>query len=95
MGEPAFQINATGGITKSGLFMQNKADIFQKSIQLLNTSEAGIIGLAIICAVSNHDYESYEDAIKKFVSIKRIIIPHDDYEDLYEKYKSVKAQLRA
>ena len=94
MGEPAFQINATGGITKSGLFMQNKADIFQKSIQLLNTSEAGVIGLAIICAVSNHDYDSYEDAIKKFVSIKRTIIPHDDYEDLYEKYKSIKEQLR-
>ena len=77
---------ATGGLAKSALAMQIKADILQMTIHILACSESGVIGLAIICAVAVGDYESYEDAFNKFVRYENRFSPQKDYSLKYRKY---------
>lgn len=93
LGLPICRICATGGITKSNLFMQLKADVLQKDIYVLNNSEAGIIGLAIICAVASGDCKGYQEAVDHFVKIKKIMKPKSDYSKAHKKYNKIRDQL--
>lgn len=92
-GLPIDYICATGGITKSDLFMQLKADILQRDIHISKNSEAGIIGLAIICAVACGDCEGYQAAVKQFVQIKKVVVPQKEYAKAHIRYNKIKNQL--
>lgn len=92
-GIPLDSVSATGGITKSGIFMQMKADILQQEIRILENPEAGITGLSIICAVACGDYKSYADAADRFVSVKKVFIPRKNYDALYKAFIRVRDRL--
>lgn len=94
IGVPVQYISATGGITKSGLFMQMKADILKREIRVLENTEAGIMGLAMICAVAQGDVSGYGEAVEQFVRIKKVYTPQKDYTELFEAYKDVRRRLR-
>ncbi len=79
-------IVVTGGLSKSALAMQIKADIFQEPINILETSEAGLIGLSIICAVALGDYKDYPAAVEVFVKHKDCLYPQSDYASRYRSY---------
>lgn len=79
-------ITATGGCSNSALFMQMKSDILQCPIQILSNKDSGIMGLAMICAVSSGDYKNYEEAAEVFVKISGGFFPQKDYSKKYEKY---------
>ncbi len=87
-------LSATGGITNSSLFMQLKADTLQMKIQILDNSEAGIIGLAMVCAVAEGDYDDYTTAIKQFVSIRKEFNPEKNYSKLFKQYKKIRQKLK-
>ncbi len=87
-------LSATGGITNSSLFMQLKADTLQMKIEILDHSEAGITGLAMICAVAEGDYKDYSTAIKQFVSIRKVFYPQKNYSKLFERYKEIRQKLK-
>lgn len=93
IGVPINHICATGGITKSDLFMQLKADVLQKNIHILNNFEAGIIGLAMICAVACKDCEGYLEAVDRFVKVKKVVKPRKDYTKAHIEYNKIKDQL--
>ncbi|HHV09130.1 MAG TPA: hypothetical protein GXX75_02475 [Clostridiales bacterium] len=93
-GFPIGYLSATGGITKSRMFMQLKADILKKEIHVLENREAGITGLAIICAVACGDYGSYGEAVAQFVRTKEVFYASKDYDGLFEKYQDIRSRLR-
>lgn len=92
-GVPIDYICASGGITKSDLFMQLKADILQKKICILQNEEAGIIGLAMICAVASGACSGYQDAVKQYVKIKKVFTPKAEYAKEYSHYIKTKTKL--
>lgn len=87
-----FQIGkvvASGGCSKSSLFMQMKADILKQNINVLENHESGIRGLGMICAVAYGDYVNYAEAAKQFVKIAKQYIPQRDYTEKYEEYYKI------
>ncbi len=94
MGFAIRELTAAGGVAKNKLFMQNKSDILRKSLRIPSVFDAGILGLAMICAVSDSAFSSYEEAAEHFVSISHIYSPVEDYEELYTRYLRVRDRLQ-
>ena len=86
---------ATGGMARSPLSMQMKADIIERKIYTLDNDEAGARGLAILLAVCRGECGSYQEAVKRFVHYREVFVPQKDYSKKYEAYchfsKGVKA----
>ena len=93
IGVPLDSISAGGGITKSDLFMQLKADVLQKELSILQNEESGIIGLAMICAVALGECSTYQEAASQYVRIKKIVRPKAEYTKEYIHYNQLKTQL--
>lgn len=93
IGLPIHRICAVGGITKSDLFMQIKADVLQRKIHILENPEAGIMGLSIICAVASGEYRGYQEAVSHYVKIKKTVAPHREYAKAHVQYNKIKNQL--
>ncbi|MCD2491896.1 hypothetical protein LQE92_04555 [Lacrimispora sp. NSJ-141] len=83
---PIHKIVASGGCSKSPLFMQMKADVLRRPIHILDNPDAGITGLAMICAVADGAYKNYEEAAEVFVRTAREYVLENDYQEKYEKY---------
>lgn len=60
-------VTAAGGASGSSVYMQIKADIIGKEIRTLSNTEAGINGLAILCATEKRCFSSLAEAAKQFV----------------------------
>lgn len=82
-------ITASGGCSRSELFMQMKSDILQQNIKILENPDSGTIGLAMICAVALGVYADYTEAAEVFVKIRQEYIPKNSYEKKYQKYKMI------
>lgn len=89
-GFPIKRIVAAGGCSKSELYMQMKADVLEKEIAILENADAGILALAMICAVADGAYASYEQAEKVFVRVKCSYAPERSYNEKYKKYLAIR-----
>jgi xylulokinase len=65
------RIFATGGGAKSDIWSQLKADITGKRVLIPSNEEAACFGAAIIGAVSDGIFDSYETAVREVVSVSR------------------------
>ena len=83
---PIHKITATGGCTKSKVLMQMKADVLGKDISLLQSADAGISGLAIVCAKADGKYGTYREAAQDFVRTGITYRPDRVYAAKYERY---------
>lgn len=90
---PIHKMICTGGLTKSSIFLQMKADVFQEIIAHVSNTETSILGQGVICAVATGTYSTYVDAIKAMAPAVRDYEPQDDYEALYNRYKAVRNAL--
>lgn len=89
------KLTASGGVSKSALYMQMKADVTGCPIHILENPQAGIMGLAIISAVSCGDYSTLADAVKAFTGTARTYTPETDYEKQYRKYQLISQSVKA
>ena len=89
---------ATGGCSQNPLFLQLKADIFNKTIYKLDVKDAGTIGSAIIVGTTLGVFSSLEDGVDKMVKYKEKYIPRQDYHEKhmikFEKYKKIYSSLK-
>ena len=84
-----------GGAAKSSFYMQMKADVIGRTIRILESGEAGIMGMGMVCAVALGDYADYAEAASHFVRIKGEFNPRTDYTRQYESYMKVQRHIRA
>lgn len=88
---------AGGGCTKSNLLMQTKSDITNCIIKTLKARETGIVGLAILCALSEGTYSSLEEATNNMVHIDKSFSPNIGnkiiYNNKFRKYKEIREEL--
>ncbi len=93
-------LRAMGGAANSRLWMQIKADITGKSIEVCSSDTATALGAAILAGVGTGVYAGFEDAVGKTVKVKRRYEPdvknasvyeagYAVYRELYEALKNI------
>ncbi|MBC6719443.1 ribulokinase [Treponema sp. Marseille-Q4130] len=87
------KIVACGGVTKDPLWLSILADICQRPISLVNTSSyAGIMGCALVSAVSERVYENHTAAAKTMIHETSCVRPDaasgSEYEKIFARYIS-------
>lgn len=82
------EMTATGGGANSALWLQIKSDILRIPVRTLRSSEGGLCGCAMLCAVALGACSDLADARKVFVRYKDGYAPQEKYRTVYaEKYQ--------
>ena len=88
---PTAIIRTFGGPTKSPKWLQLKADISGKKVEVPTVAEASALGAAILAGTATGVYNSYEEAIKATVKIEATYRPrpeiHQKYRRQHETYR--------
>ncbi len=91
-------IRVVGGGARSDLWMQIRADIYNRVIECPEVAEAGTLANAIIGGVSAGIFKSYEEASGKLVRIRKRYCPDPRtagiYDEFYRKYINLYGSLR-
>ncbi len=89
------RIISTGGGAKSAVWNRMKADITGKKIAVPAQKEAGILGAAMLAAVSHNVFGSIEEAAEKAVTIKSEVVPDGSgrYDAAYRKFVELYTRL--
>jgi len=90
-------IRLTGGASRSEVWVQVFADVFQTSVEIPSGTELGALGAAICAGVAVGVYPNYADACEATVKISRVQKPNpanrDVYAAKYERYQTVLSAL--
>ena len=87
------ELRAVGGGAKSERWLQIKADIFNRRVVSLETSEAACLGVALLAGVAAGAYESLEEAVAATVRPRRTYEPDAAraryYDDQFTRYRDL------
>ncbi len=85
-------IHLTGGAAKSPFWVQMQANIYQKPITVLETTENGCLGAAMFAGVGIGAYKDAYEAVERAVRKGKTYTPNlnlkDVYEDAYLQFES-------
>lgn len=85
------RLTACGGGSRSPMWMQLRADLFNIPIDLLEFEEAGTLGAAVIAGAACGVFKDFEDGVNQLVKVKKTYYPNpktnEIYEEHYTKYK--------
>jgi len=88
-----------GGGTKNPVWMQTKANVMNKPVEVPEVREAAAFGAALLAAVGAGRYASCQEAFSKTYRIGEIVRPHSEaveiYQERYQEFQNVRAVLRA
>ena len=85
VGAEVEMMNSMGGAANSRLWTQIKADVTGKTICVPASDTASTLGAAILASVGCGIYGSYEEAVKKTITMKRIHRPDREKHELYKR----------
>ncbi len=95
---PVEQIRASGGGSRSFLWRQIQADIYDKELVTLKTSEGSAFGAALLAGVGARTYASVEESARQAIQIRECLYPRlsnrSVYDRLYEVYRSLYPAVR-
>ena len=84
-----------GGATRSDVWMQMFADIFQMPMEIISVSEPGALGSCICAAVGIGAYADFDEAVRNMVGVKKVVEPDPSVKEIYEtKYKNFMKTLK-
>ncbi len=87
------ELRAVGGGAKSERWLQIKADIFNRRVVSLETSEAACLGVALLAGVAAGAYESLEEAVAATVRPLKTYEPDPHraryYEEQFARYRDL------
>jgi len=91
-------MRAMGGAANSRLWMQIKADITGKPMEVPNSDTVTTLGAAMLAGVGVGMYRDFDEAVGKTVQVKRRYEPHgalkEEYDRGYETYLRLYASLK-
>lgn len=90
---PIEVLRAFGGPTKSPKWLQLKADISGKKVEVVQVEEASALGAAILAGVATGVYASYDEALKELVKIKTVYSPRPEIHRIYQRQHEIYKQL--
>jgi xylulokinase len=90
-GAPMERLVAAGGSTRSRLWLQLQADIFNRPVYPAVTSESTAVGAALLAGVGTGVYTDFADAIRQGVRrVEEPVLPDPSrvamYAEAYERY---------
>ena len=85
----AEKIVAAGGATKNEFWMQNKADIAGKPIEVPAVEEATPLGAALISGIGIGIYKNEEEAYKETYRVGSVYEPDGKNKKLYDEYYQI------
>lgn len=98
LGVTPTQIRITGGGSKSPVWRQIMADVFNQAVVTTNIEEGPAIGAAILAGVGVGTYASVEEAAKEIVEVRDSVEPNQEnveiYEGIYPLYKNLYSSLK-
>jgi xylulokinase len=77
-------IRLTGGGSKSPLWVQMQADIYQQPIHVLQTHETGTLGAALYAGVGAGLYKDYKEAVDIAVHVSKEYTPNSRLGNVYD-----------
>ena len=77
-------LRAIGGSANSVLWTQIKADITGRTIEAMASDTATTLGAAILAGIGTGVYESFEEAVKLCVRVRRTHTPNPDTRQIYD-----------
>ena len=88
----------SGGGARNNIWCQIFSDIFNSKITKMTSEEGPSLGMCILGAVSLGIYKSLEEALKKFLKLRKIYRPKiknvEIYDELFEIYHSLYSNLK-
>jgi xylulokinase len=98
MGVPSAQIRASGGGGRSLLWRQIQADIFNREMVTINTTEGSAYGAALLAAAGTGGFRSVEEACRACIRVTERCEPASErvrmYDDYYAIYRDLYIRLR-
>ena len=92
------ELLAMGGAANSRVWVQIKADITGKTIKIPASDTATTLGAAILAGVGVGLYGSFEEAVKKTISITRVQEPdperHEIYKEAFQRYLALSEHMQ-
>jgi len=86
----AEKLFAVGGAANSPLWMQIKADVTQKPLEIPFSDSAAALGAALLAGVGTGVYNDFDHAVSKTVKITKKYAPNTEnaeiYNNMYERY---------
>lgn len=79
------RIYATGGGASSDVWLQIKADVWNRSVTSLEAKEVGACGTCMLCGVAIGLYRDLQQAKQFFVKERNTYIPNEDTAEQYKK----------
>ena len=87
---PVKTVRLSGGVSKSDMWCQMFADVFNKPVELTEVKETAALGAAMYAGVGIGVYNSCEDAVAKCVRIEKTYEPNPEsvkaYAAAYERW---------
>ena len=84
---------ACGGGANSDIWLQIKADVFNKKIVAVKNKEAGTLGVIMIAGVAAGVFSDFKQAMKEIALPGKTFLPNPEYaakyEKNYQKYKKI------
>lgn len=79
-------LNLVGGGSKSRVWQQILASVLNKNINILTgQQEANSMGAAIVAGVGLGVFSGFDQAVKNFINVKRVVRPKPEEVELYNK----------
>ncbi|MGL5355535.1 MAG: xylulokinase [Cetobacterium sp.] len=85
MNIPTSIVRVSGGGAKSDFWKQMIADIFDSTVQTVNSTEGPAFGAAILASVGDGLFSSVDEACKKLIKVVDYKEPNKDNVDFYNK----------
>lgn len=83
----------SGGLSRSRLFCQIKADVLEQEIHVLQDFQGGLLGLKIIAMTGGNRAGDCQEAMKRMEPEKQTYTPMKDYSRLFGRYVQVRQRL--
>ncbi|MDQ1278987.1 MAG: xylulokinase [Thermoproteota archaeon] len=94
LGLKTTELRALGGGAKSSLWLQIKADIFQKTVIAPVITEATSLGAAILAGIGIDVYKDAAEGVRRAYRVKEIHKPDERRSKVYERYYNIYRRLR-
>lgn len=92
------ELRAIGGGAKSALWLQTKADVLGRRVEVPQVTEAACLGAGLLASVAAGEYANLAEAVQHTVTVKEVFDPdpdlHRQYEAVYAVYKRLYPTLK-
>lgn len=92
------RIIAAGGGSNSDVWLNYKANIYNIPISTLQCNEASAMGAAMIAAKGDGNFDSFDEAIKMMVKVKKVYYPNPrlvpEFYEQYQKYQNLYSSVK-